>query len=68
LSDYSHTALILGTLDMRTGIVASALAISWARLTRSGFDKDMTRELIKIFMGGAVVCFVLSQIYVYSVD
>ena len=66
MNDFLHRLVMLGIVDLGTGVVASLLAILWGYQTQSDFDKNSIFELIKIFMGGAVVVFVLSALYVYS--
>jgi hypothetical protein len=66
MSDFLHSAYILGTLDFGLGVVASILAILWAYQTRPDFDREDALELIKVFMGGTAVIFVASLIYVYA--
>ena len=66
MSKLSHLVLMLGAVDLGTGAVASMLAILWAYQTQSDFDRGTIVGLIKIFMGGAVVVFLLSAIYIYS--
>jgi hypothetical protein len=57
---------MLGAVDLGTGAIASILVILWAYQTHSDVDREMIVGLATISMGGAVVVFVLSAIYVYS--
>jgi len=66
MSDFLNSAYVLGIIDFGTGVVASILAILWGYRTRSDFDRDDALELVKIFMGGAAVLFVVSLFYVYA--
>lgn len=66
MSDSSRTVLMLGICDLGTGVVASILAILWAYRTQWDFDRDDALELVKIFMCGAAVLFVVSLFYVYA--
>ena len=67
MSNLIQTALVVGVADLGSGAVASALAILWAHQTRPDFDRDMVFGLIKLCMSGAVVLFILSVMYIYSV-
>lgn len=66
MSDLLNRILMLAIVDLGLGVVASIVAILWGYQTQTDFEKDSVFELIKIFMGGAVVMFVLSALYVYS--
>ena len=67
MSSFFHVAIELLPIDLGVGVVASLMAIGKARQSRPDFDRDDAFVLIKIFMGGAAVMWVLSSIYVYSV-
>jgi hypothetical protein len=67
MSKFIHIAIGILPIFLGVGVVGSVMAIAKARPSRPDFDRDDAFVLIKIFLGGSIVMWILGSIYIDSV-